>query len=97
MLGVHGALPPSAQVQPLAERGEVAAAQSRLQVVWRDDARVAQIVATLSALDAQVVGGPGRIGVWTIAVPAARGSAALDALTRDPAVQSVRRLDGGSR
>jgi hypothetical protein len=97
VLGVHGALPLGAQVQPLAERGEVVAAQSRLQVVWNDDARVAQIAATLSALDAQVVGGPGRIGVWTVSVPAARASAALDALAHDPAVQSVRRLDGGSR
>lgn len=79
-----------AEVQPLAQSAPAAPAGSvMLQVVFRDDATIGHVRAVLAAQGAQIVAGPGALGVWRVAVPAERAQAARAALTHDPAVQSV--------
>lgn len=60
-----------------------------LQVVFRDDAPAAQIRRLLSDIGGEVVGGPGALGVWRIAVPQAQVAPALAALRASPWVHSV--------
>ncbi len=79
-----------AEVQPLGESASaVPAGEVILQVVFRDEATLGHIRALLAAQGAQVVGGPGALGVWRIAVPAARADSVRAALQKDAAVQSV--------
>jgi hypothetical protein len=66
-----------------------AAARVRLQVVFSDQATLAQVRAALSPIDAEIVAGPGRLGVWTIAVPASSADEAEKVLRALPIVESV--------
>ncbi|MEO1768012.1 hypothetical protein [Thiobacter aerophilum] len=78
------------EVEPLgAPATPVAADRVMLQVVFRADATVAQIRAALDQADAEVVGGPGRLGVWRVAVPASRVAAARRSLATQAIVESV--------
>jgi hypothetical protein len=67
------------------------AARVRLQVVFSDQATLAQVRAALSPIDAEIVAGPGRLGVWTIAVPASSADQAEKVLRALPIVESVSR------
>lgn len=79
-----------AEVVPLgAATPGVAAGMTVLQVVFRDEATAAQIRAALDAAGAEVVGGPGRLGVWRVAVPASQSAAAKQTLRGNTIVESV--------
>jgi hypothetical protein len=66
-------------------------ARVRLQVVFSDQATLAQVRAALSPIDAEIVAGPGRLGVWFIAVPASHVDEAEKVLRALPIVESVSR------
>jgi hypothetical protein len=79
-----------AEVEPLgAATSGVAAGMTVLQVVFRDEATAAQIRAVLEQAGAEVVGGPGHLGVWRVAVPASQSAAAKQTLRGNAIVESV--------
>ncbi|MFN3298412.1 hypothetical protein [Caldimonas sp.] len=79
-----------AEVEPLgAATPGVAEGMTVLQVVFRDEAMSAQIRAALEQVGGEVVGGPGRLGVWRVAVPAGQSAAAKQTLRANAIVESV--------
>lgn len=79
-----------AEVEPLgAATPGVAIGMTVLQVVFRDEATSAQIREALEQAGAKVVGGPGRLGVWRVAVPASQSAAAKQMLRGNTIVESV--------
>jgi hypothetical protein len=60
-----------------------------LQVVFKDQASVAQVRAALAAAGATVVDGPGALGVWRVRVERNAAAAALSALRQQPAVEQA--------
>jgi hypothetical protein len=60
-----------------------------LQVVFKDQASVAQVRAALAAAGASVVEGPGALGVWKVQVGRGEAEAALAALRRQAAVEQA--------
>jgi anti-sigma factor RsiW len=79
-----------ASLAPLA--GPPAAAGDLLQVTFRPDATERDIRALLGSVQAELVGGPGALGVYTVRVPAGRAEAAAAALRgRADLVDSVSR------
>lgn len=79
-----------AEVEPLgAATPGVAEGMTVLQVVFRDEATSAQIRAALEQVSGEVVGGPGRLGVWRVAVPAGLSAAAKQKLRANAIVESV--------
>jgi len=72
--------------------GQPPAAGDLLQVAFRPDATERDIRGLLASVDAELVGGPGALGVYTIRVPAGRADAAAAALRgRTDVVESVTR------
>jgi anti-sigma factor RsiW len=72
--------------------GTPAASGDLLQVVFKPDAAERDIRGLLTSVDAELVGGPGALGVYTIRVPAGRADAAAAALRgRADLVESVAR------
>jgi hypothetical protein len=67
----------------------VAADAALLQVVFKDQASVAQVRAALAAAGATVVDGPGALGVWRVRVERNAAAAALTALRQQPAVEQA--------
>jgi anti-sigma factor RsiW len=63
---------------PVAISGD--AGNTRLRVVFADDASVSEIQALLQGVDAHIVDGPSSVGAFAIDVPASAGENALDAL-----------------
>jgi len=78
---------------PVAPLGAASPAQATdrvvLQVVFQDETKLADMRAILTALDAEIIAGPGKLGVWHIAVPAQLARAARQKLADDPRVDSV--------
>lgn len=67
-----------------------------LQITFRPDAREADLRAVLSSVQAEIVSGPGALGVYTIEVPSENSRSALAQLQRrEDLVQSVHALDPG--
>lgn len=67
-----------------------------LQITFRPDAREADLRAVLSSVQAEIVSGPGALGVYTIEVPSENSRSALAQLQRrEDLVQSVHALDRG--
>jgi hypothetical protein len=62
-------------------------AHGNLLVMFRAEASEAQLRAALRAAGARIVDGPTAAGAWVLAVPAARRSAALEALRAQPVVR----------
>ena len=60
-----------------------------LAVVFKDQATQLDMRTLLDGLQAQVVGGPGAIGVWQVSVPKDKLSEALQSLGRAKIVESV--------
>lgn len=79
-----------ASVAPL---GVVAPArrEAMLQVVFHDQASVGEVRALLHRLGADVVSGPGSLGVWKITVARDEIDAAVRALSNHPTVAEVYR------
>lgn len=72
--------------------GAPAAGGDLLQVVFKPDAAERDLRALLAANGAELVGGPGALGVYTVRVPAGRADAAAAALrARTDLVESVTR------
>jgi hypothetical protein len=67
----------------------VAADAALLQVVFKDQASVAQVRAALAAAGATVVDGPGALGVWRVRVARNAAAAALTALRQQAAVEQA--------
>lgn len=88
-VGLHPPGTAPASVQPLSAASAVRSDQVLLQVVFADNARIGEIRALLAPLSVQVVAGPGSLGVWRIAVPAAQARAAQRALAASALVESV--------
>jgi anti-sigma factor RsiW len=79
-----------ASLAPLS--GPPAAAGDLLQVTFRPDATERDIRGLLGGVEAELVGGPGALGVYTVRVPAGRADAAAAALRgRADLVESVAR------
>ncbi len=77
-------------VSPLGEASTPSAPAGRvLQVVFRDEVSLGEVRALLASLDAEVIGGPGRLGVWHVVVPREREQAARQTLRQHPWVESV--------
>lgn len=69
---------------------------TRLQLTFRPDAREADLRAALVSVQAEIVAGPGALGVYTIVVPPENAKSALAQLQRrSDLVQSVHLLDSG--
>lgn len=80
----------NAALAPLS--GQPPASGELLQVAFKPDATERDIRGLLASIDAELVGGPGAIGVYTIRVPAGRANAAAAALRgRADLVESVTR------
>jgi anti-sigma factor RsiW len=80
----------NAALAPLS--GQPPASGELLQVVFKADATERDIRGLLASVDAELVGGPGALGVYTIRVPAGRADAAAAALRgRADVVESVAR------
>jgi anti-sigma factor RsiW len=80
----------NAALAPLS--GQPPASGELLQVVFKADATEQDIRGLLASVDAELVGGPGALGVYTIRVPAGRADAAAAALRgRADVVESVAR------
>jgi hypothetical protein len=60
-----------------------------LQVVFKDQASVAQVRAALAAAGATVVDGPGALGVWRVRVERNAAAAALGVLRQQAAVEQA--------
>lgn len=83
-------LHPAAPIEPLGQaQSEVPAAEVVLQVRFRDDATLSALRAALRAADAQVIGGPGALGIWRIRVPAEAEKHSLRLLAANPIVLEV--------
>lgn len=84
---VIGALlvgPPQQSLAPLS--GEAAAGGDLLQLTFKPRATEAQIRVLLAGLQAEIVSGPGALGVYTVRVPEGKGQAALAGLRGDRAI-----------
>ncbi len=67
---------------------------ARLQVTFRPEATEAQIRAVLAEVGAQIVGGPGALGVYTLAVAPETLAAARERLAaRSDVIESVRAVE----
>lgn len=78
-------------VEPLGEAADAAGKAERvLQVRFHDAADLSAVRAALRAVDAEVIGGPGALGVWRLRVPAAQARHSLRVLAAHPAVLEVR-------
>lgn len=60
-----------------------------LAVVFKDEATLLQMRELLDSVQARVIGGPGAIGVWEVAVPKERLNEAIKALGAAKVVESV--------
>lgn len=92
ILALRVSLPgPSAVVEPLgqAQPGGLPAGVV-LQVRFRDDIALSTLRAALRAADAEVIGGPGALGIWRIRVPSETAQRSLRVLAADPSVLEVR-------
>jgi hypothetical protein len=84
---VIGALlvgPPPQSLAPLS--GEAVAGGELLQVTFKPRATEAQIRGLLAGLQAEIVSGPGALGVYTLRVPEGKGPSVLAGLRRDRAI-----------
>jgi hypothetical protein len=61
----------------------------QLSVVFKDTATAFQMRTLLDSLQAQIVGGPGAIGVWVIAIPKENLTKAAQAMSQAPFVESA--------
>lgn len=77
------------EVRPMSSPTSTITGQVVLQLVFQDQASVAQVRAALVQVQAQVVDGPGALGVWRVAVPARAASQALATLRAHPSVEQV--------
>ena len=81
--------PTHSALQPLGASAPSPANAVLLQVVFRDQASVAQMRAALQAAGASVRSGPSSLGIWSVEVPSDRARAALAALQASAAVEHV--------
>lgn len=67
-----------------------------LQVTFRESATEAEIRAALIGANAEIVGGPGALGIYTVRVMSGPREAAVEKLRKSAAVESVTPLPSGS-
>lgn len=60
-----------------------------LSVVFKDTASLLEVRTLVDSVQGRVVGGPGALGVWDVAVPKEKLAEALKTLTAAPAVESA--------
>lgn len=80
-------LEPAGTVEPLGQATLPDSALVRVRV--RDDLSMGTWQQTLRNLQADVVGGPGALGLWTLRIPAEHRDRALQHLSTHPAVLQV--------
>lgn len=80
-------LEPAGTVEPLGHPAPADQALVRVRV--RDDLPMGVWQQTLQSLHADVVGGPGALGLWTLRIPAEHRDRALQHLSTHPAVLQV--------
>jgi|GEM_PF-2436525 len=81
---------PAAPIEPLGQaQSQVLAKGVVLQVRFRNDIALSTLLSTLRAVDAEVIGGPGALGIWRIRVPSEAQKQSLRLLAADPAVVEV--------
>ncbi|MGC9162982.1 MAG: hypothetical protein ACP5F9_05470 [Thiomonas sp.] len=88
---LHGSAQTGTALQPLGQSQPASAETARLQIVFRDQASIAEVRAALQAAGASVRDGPSRLGVWQVEVPKAQASAALAQLAKSAVVEHVAR------
>jgi hypothetical protein len=60
-----------------------------LSVVFKDSASLLEVRTLVDSVQGRVVGGPGALGVWEVAVPKEKGAEALKTFIAAPAVESA--------
>ena len=60
-----------------------------LKVIFKSNASVKDMSATLNSVQGRVTGGPGALGVWEVEVPADKLAVALQTLSKAKTVESV--------
>lgn len=88
---LHGPAQTGTTLQPLGQAQPASVETVQLQIVFRDQARIAEVRAALQAASASVHDGPSRLGVWQVEVPKARASAALEQLAKSAVVEHIAR------
>lgn len=82
-------------IAPLAGQTQ-AVGGATLQVTFRESATEAEIRTALIGANAEIVGGPGALGIYTVRVMSGQREAAVDKLRKSAAVESVTPLPSGS-
>lgn len=60
-----------------------------VQVIFKDNTKVADIRKLLAASGAQIIGGPSAIGVWEVQIDKSKQTAAIDQISTSKTVESI--------
>lgn len=60
-----------------------------VQVIFKDNTKVADIRKLLAASGAQIIGGPSAIGVWEVQIDKSMQTAAIDQISKSKTVESI--------
>lgn len=60
-----------------------------VQVIFKDNTKVADIRKLLDASGAQIVGGPSAIGVWEVQIEKSKQTVAIDQISKSKTVESI--------
>ena len=60
-----------------------------VQVIFKDNTKVADIRKLLDASGAQIIGGPSAIGVWEVQIDKSKQTAAIDQISKSKTVESI--------